>query len=57
MTRKDYVLIAESLQRSIQSNMEEFQGPVIDAAHAIATALASDNPRFNRETFLAACGV
>ena len=57
MTRKDYVLIAESLNRSIQSNMEEFQAPVKDAAHAMADALASENPAFDRSRFLEACGV
>jgi hypothetical protein len=56
MTRKDYVLIAEALKESQKLHNPSF----MVRAHMcdiVATALASDNPRFNRATFLAACGV
>lgn len=64
MTRKDYELIARALQASLPDD------PVWDThdlavahrqrgrtVHCIADALAADNPRFDREGFLAACGV
>ena len=64
MTRKDYVLIAESLRMALaQCRMlpgEAATFAVIGAeraAHAIACDLARDNARFDRARFLAACGV
>ena len=61
MTRKDYILLARALQteyRTAGVNLETkedastLQGIEI-ASFAIASALASDNPRFDREHFLA----
>jgi hypothetical protein len=54
MTRKDYELIA-----SVLANFVGDAGDVIDRdklALALASALAQDNPRFNRERFLVASG-
>lgn len=60
MTRKDYVLIADSIKAS-RENWEGFtpeaQEAIDGLARSLASKLAGDNPRFNRETFLAACGV
>jgi hypothetical protein len=57
MTRKDYILIAEALRIPTSSmskpNYERELSGVRMAAIAIATALENDNPRFNREHFLA----
>lgn len=60
MTRKDFELIAGV----IQSSRDNYEGYSIDAMLAIETlarkmsnALAHTNDRFNRETFLTACGV
>ena len=60
MTRKDYILISDTLRAQIAP----IQGTnkVRDAIHndycrAIAGALAADNPAFDRAKFLAACGV
>lgn len=56
MTKKDYELIAGALRKLAAV------GPVNAAASesasiALAVAFSADNPRFNRDTFLAACGV
>lgn len=55
MTRKDYELIAQVL-----ANFEAEGGVTVERdamAYDLADALAADNPRFNRETFLVAAGV
>ena len=55
MTRKDYVLIAQTLSRFTGDS-----GDVIDRdaiAQKLADAFESDNPRFDRFRFLVACGV
>ena len=58
MTRKDYILIAAALN-SVRPHNHDFSDVVkCDAhAHAVAEALAQDNPRFDRARFLTACGV
>jgi hypothetical protein len=53
MTRKDYVMIAEVIATTWHASAvgkREF-------ALNMADALGADNPRFNREMFLTACGV
>ena len=63
MTRKDYILIAAALERSkplpiANPKMDAVRRSVFEmAARNIADALAQDNPRFDRERFLKACGV
>lgn len=62
MTRKDYIAIAAAIQRARSaSNYRETQEAMLEmhtgCAHSIADALALDNPRFDRERFLKACGV
>lgn len=64
MTKKDYTLIAQSLAnlrakygQSEPSLALVFNGICNDHANAIADMLQSDNPRFDRSMFLAACGV
>jgi hypothetical protein len=55
MTRKDYQLIA-----SVLKNFATEDRPVDDRddlAYNLADALASDNPRFDRDRFLVAAGV
>lgn len=67
MTRKDYILIAGALRCRrdvLDGDLQCAEGKAIgiisghlagfdDAAEEIASALASDNPRFDRENFLA----
>lgn len=62
MTRKDYELIARALKEArmhaIRSDAEEGGGFWLRVvASELALALASDNPRFDRDRFLKACGV
>ena len=53
MTRKDYVMIAEVIATSWHSSAETKR----DLAQNMADALETDNPRFDRDRFLKACGV
>ena len=62
MTRKDYELIAAALRSSrgrigddLGHNPEQSRGVRRAAAH-LADALAQDNPRFDAQRFLTACG-
>lgn len=67
MTRKDYVLIAAALRKSkpaqvdARSSRAKCYGEAVatwaGCVSATAAALAADNPLFDSERFLAACGV
>jgi hypothetical protein len=56
MTRKDYELIAGVIKAQ-RGKMHNETETVDEVALAMAEALEDTNPRFNRETFLTACGV
>ena len=56
MSKKDYQLIANALL-AVQHQYGGNNGVITDVAHYLSDALASDNPRFNKATFLTACGV
>lgn len=60
MTRKDYELIASGFRYSKDSAdlgaAPDFVDGIEDAARRISELLARDNPRFDRDRFLAACG-
>jgi hypothetical protein len=57
MTRKDYVMIAETVRAAFDV------GPLANTqlrdflARLLADGMARDNPRFDRERFLRACGI
>ena len=53
MTRKDYVMIAETLATAWWDSEYVKAGVV----HTLADTLEADNPRFDRARFLDACGV
>jgi len=59
MTRKDYELIAAAIREEVNlwRDGSESQHMVGKTAKAISTALAKDNPRFDRDRFLRACGI
>ena len=66
MTRKDYQLIADALNSAHSAGtpahfLNDYgkgrRYAVENIAHSLADALASDNPRFQRAKFLAACGL
>lgn len=51
MTKKDYVAIAAVLAGYVYTDPRDYQSLVF----RMADMLARDNPRFNRDRFLAAC--
>lgn len=55
MTRKDYILIAAALA-AMPTHAATLRTARRSAALLLAEALAKDNPRFCRDTFMAACG-
>lgn len=61
MTRKDYVRIAAALTKVRSGYRPNCRGNLFralnDTARELADELAADNPRFDRERFLAACDV
>lgn len=63
MTRKDYIAIARVIsdaaliQCGTQSEVELQAGVRRRIAHELSDILAKDNPRFDRERFLKACGI
>ena len=61
MTRKDYVLIANTISELMMSQRDRgafAHAPSLDeVARELAYALEGDNPRFDRDRFLDACGV
>lgn len=61
MTRKDYVKIAQvfalHMQVAIEIGAGDQQDTIEDLAGDMAHMLYRDNPRFDRDKFLTACGV
>ena len=56
MTKKDYKLIALSIA-TVKASSEVHNHPMIKwVAEELADNLAQDNPRFDKNKFLAACG-
>ena len=56
MTKTDYELIAETLDRIVTRQAEQTE-TYIDVCEALADAFEADNPKFNRDKFLKACGI
>lgn len=62
MTRKDYVIIADSIKGSINyeqsfNNNQAAVSALRFLALTLSSSLEEDNPRFDRDRFLDACGV
>jgi hypothetical protein len=59
MTRKDYVLLADTIKnaRKVENAMGGMYVSVAHLANTLATELEIDNPRFDRHRILIACGV
>lgn len=64
MTKKDYILLAQAVQT--ERSQPGFYGKVSEHVHTetlnrlaiqLACRLEEDNPRFDRDRFLSACGV
>ena len=52
MTRKDYILIADALHKS-KPKFVVIDDPWPQIVHDVALALEQDNPRFDRDRFVA----
>ena len=59
MTRRDYLAMAAAINEDRARFDEDgaCRFGVESAAKALAEVLAANNPRFDRERFLAACGI
>lgn len=62
MTKKDYELIANTIKSTLGTyggtvSHNNCKYAINDLALAIANELKLDNPKFDRDKFLAACGV
>jgi hypothetical protein len=58
MTRKDYIAIASALSQARKyCETQNQQRGVERSALCLSDALAQDNPLFDRDRFLAACGI
>ena len=55
MTKKDYVLIAEAIKYALENERNDIS-TVRSVADRIAEKLQDDNPRFDWDRFLTACG-
>ena len=51
MTKNDFKILADKISQMLDPNMR------LNAAVAVASALAEINPRFNAEVFFKACRV
>jgi len=57
VTKKDYILIAKAINMAhMQSLGNQKEGAELSALF-LARSLADENPLFNRNTFLKACGL
>lgn len=57
MTKKDYIALAAALKAEVDGSDNDYRTAGIEAAaKAMASVLRADNPRFDRDKFLAACG-
>lgn len=65
MTKKHFAQFAELMKADLDCARTRFSADeykrtfdaVTYAAHAFATVAATDNPRFDRDRFLSACGI
>lgn len=58
MTKKDYELIAGVLKRyNDANNGNMFEDILHDVSYDFATALQEENPKFDSNKFLEACGI
>lgn len=55
MTRKHYVMIADRIRRNGEAGMDALTLACL--ANDLAYEFAAENPRFDRERFIEACGV
>ena len=56
MTKKDYILISKVIN-TVRNIDTEKTGEAVAIAYLLAEELGQENPRFNQDLFLTACGV
>lgn len=56
-SKKNYVAVAAAIRESVRPATAETAGSIRELAARLANIFAADNPRFDRQRFLAACGV
>lgn len=56
-SKRDYVAIAEIVERVRSEHWNQAAGVLAEVAHQLADYFAQDNPRFDSERFLTACGI
>lgn len=56
MTRKDYVVIAAIIRSNMDRANEDERWRLQVVADELASAFAAENPRFDTDKFLEACG-
>ena len=56
MTRKDYELVSDVIQTLQRSADPTGQVPLSKVTGELAAAFSEDNPRFNHNKFVKACG-
>lgn len=58
MTRADFKIVADTIShlRGLQKHIESYDHLLDVVAQSLATSLATTNPRFDEDKFLAACG-
>ncbi len=60
MTKKDYILIAESIKKTLDSYDREYcqthRRAIKDVALGLAQSLSAENPKFDYFKFTEACG-
>ena len=61
MTKKDYIIIAEALKNAEPTETENDSGTAVSAwvksIIKVCQALGRQNPRFDGQKFLTACGI
>jgi hypothetical protein len=57
MTRKHYLLIAQAMKEEKPDSNIACAVQWVNDLEALCRALRSDNPAFNADRFLAACGI
>lgn len=56
MTKKDYILIADILNNNKDLHAQNSRDTIKRVAEQLADKMILDNPLFNKDKFLTACG-
>ena len=61
MTKKDYIVIAKTLNKLVKGVEQDFSkhhmGVIRELVNNLSNEFQEDNPRFDREIFWKACGL